>query len=453
MTQEAHTKQLKKKLWVLSYPTMISFALQSFYDIVDMAWVGQISKEALSGVTLFSTVYMLFTVLNEVAGSSSVSMISQSYGRNDPDRTQLIAEQTISFKVVLALISGICLALFLRPILSLYTSDPRVTEAAFQYGTIRIFFIPVMFSSYSVNTIFRCTYDAKTPMRIMIISAVLNIVLDPLFIFKTVPGTSIPGLGLGVFGAALATVIATSIAFLYGFFILVSGRRAVTISLRGLFRLHPQIDRSLLTVGLPSGLQMLIRQLFGAVLIFFVTSYGNEAIALAGINGKLMNFSLMPIFGMTMAGSTLIGTALGREDVKEAMLVSRIAANLNVRIVSCIALIASLFPSVIMQLFTADPIVLSEGTYMIRTISVTMVICAYSFGRRAVFNGSGYNRPQLYSSLISRWCIQLPMMLLIVSVLHLPLRFFWLTYVFSDAVELLIILYHCRKGVWKKTRV
>lgn len=74
-------KEIAKKLWTLSYPTMISFGLESFYDIVDMAWVGQISPESLSGVTIFSTIYMLFTVLNEVAGDASISLISQYYGR------------------------------------------------------------------------------------------------------------------------------------------------------------------------------------------------------------------------------------------------------------------------------------------------------------------------------------------------------------------------------------
>jgi len=149
-------KKISKNLWKLAYPTMISAGLQNFYDIVDMVWVGQISKTALSGVTLFSSIYLLFTILNEVAGASSVSMISQYYGRGDMEKTQRIAEQTISFKVVLAVISGSLLALFLKPILWFFLPDQEVLNSALEYGWLRIFFIPVMFSSYSVNTIFRC---------------------------------------------------------------------------------------------------------------------------------------------------------------------------------------------------------------------------------------------------------------------------------------------------------
>lgn len=231
-------KQIANKLWHLSYPTMVSYALQSFYDIVDIAWVTRISSTSLSGVTLFTTIYSIFTVLNEVAGASSVSMISQSYGRGVKAETQRIAEQTISFKVVLAFFSAVLMLLFLSPLLKFYSDDKAVYDAAMKYGLLRIFFTPIMFSSFSVNTIFRCTGDSKTPMFIMLIATITNIVLDPILMFETVPLIGIKGAGLGVFGAALATVISTTLSFTYGFLILLSGRREIKISFIGLFRLE-----------------------------------------------------------------------------------------------------------------------------------------------------------------------------------------------------------------------
>lgn len=130
MQIDSKTKQLSKSLWNLSYPTMISSAIQSAYDIFDMIWVGQISSQAQAGVTIFTTIYTLFTVLNEIAGSSSISVITQSYGRGDKERTQKIAEQTISFKIVLAILSGLLLLIFLKPLFNLYTKDPLVKQAA-----------------------------------------------------------------------------------------------------------------------------------------------------------------------------------------------------------------------------------------------------------------------------------------------------------------------------------
>ena len=139
-----HNIGIAKNLWHLSYPTMTSYALQSFYDVVDIAWVTRISSNALSGVTLFTTIYSLFTVLNEVAGASSVSMISQSYGRGTKEYTKRICEQTISFKVVLAIFSAVLILIFLSPLLKFYSSDEAVYTAAMEYGLIRIFFTPII---------------------------------------------------------------------------------------------------------------------------------------------------------------------------------------------------------------------------------------------------------------------------------------------------------------------
>ena len=140
-------KKISKNLWKLAYPTMISAGLQNFYDIVDMVWVGQISKTALSGVTLFSSIYMLFTILNEVAGASSVSMISQNYGRGDMEKTQRIAEQTISFKVVLAVISGSLLALFFKTDFMVFSSGSRSFKFRFRIRMVKNIF-------YSCNVFF-----------------------------------------------------------------------------------------------------------------------------------------------------------------------------------------------------------------------------------------------------------------------------------------------------------
>lgn len=447
------TAALRRNLWQLSYPTMISFALQSFYDIVDMAWIGSLSLKAMSGVTLFSIIYMLFTVLNEIAGASSVSMIAQSHGRGDKERTRIIAEQTITFKIVLAVISGLLLYLFLEPLLRLYSTDEEVINAALSYGRLRIFFLPAAFSSYSVNTIFRCSNDAKTPMRIMVIATVLNIVLDPLLIFKTVPYIGIPGAGLGVFGAALATVIATTVSFLYGFFILLTGRRAIRISVKGLLRLDRDIDLALLTIGFPSGVQLFVRQAFNATLMSLVSTYGTVAIAVAGLASRITSFVFMPIFGFMMAGSTLVGHSLGRENVEEAVAVSNIAVRIVTAVIGTFTLFAELFPEFIIRIFNSDPTLLSEGRIMVRFIAVAMLIASFAFGRRIVFSGSGHNRPQLYSVLISRWFVQLPVMFVFVKILNLPLHYLWVTYVLAEIAELCVVLYHYRKGVWKSKRV
>lgn len=446
-------KAIASDLWNLSYPTMAAFALQNLYDIVDMAWVGRISEQALSGVTLFTTVYSLFTILNEVAGSSSVSMISQSYGRGTKEYTQRISEQTISFKIVLAVISAALLAVFLNPILHLYTSDKTVIEHALNYGWIRIFFIPMMFSSFSVNTIFRCTGNAKTPMIVMVISAFTNMILDPIFMFDTIPYTNIRGLGLGVFGAALATVIATTLSFIYAFSILVSGKKGVTISIKGLLRLDREIDLGLLKIGLPSGTNLLIRQVSIATIMKFVSVYGSAAIALAGIGAKISQFAFMPIFGFGMGGSAVVGHSLGRENLPEAKTAAKLASLMTGAVVTLFALFVCIFPKSVMSFFFSEPETLKASITMIRLLAISLIPLSFAMGLTVAFSGSGDNTPKLVSSVAARWLVQIPFLYAVVKILQLPLDFVWVSHIVSEIVELFVVVYFYKKGKWKNKRV
>ena len=452
-TISKHNLGIAKNLWHLSYPTMTSYALQSFYDVVDIAWVTRISSTALSGVTLFTTIYAIFTVLNEVAGASSVSMISQSYGRGVKEYTQRICEQTISFKVVLAFFSAILMLIFLSSLLRFYSSDASVYKAAFEYGLIRIFFTPIMFSSYSVNTIFRCTGDSKTPMIIMFIASITNIVLDPILMFEKVPFINIPGAGLGVFGAALATVIATSLSFTYGFIILLSGRREIRISFKGLFSLDKEIDLSLLRIGLPSGINLFVRQLSGATIMKFVSVYGSVAIAIAGIGAKMSQLANMPIFGFTMGGSALVGHALGRGNVKDAKITSIFAALMASTLVGTFIILVCSFPYLFMNVFLTEPEEITLSIPMVYFLSFSLLPLAFAAGLSVSFSGAGDNKPKLYSSFISRWLIQIPFLYVVVKCLSLPLYFVWSSYILAETVELLVVVFCYVKRPWWEKRV
>ncbi|PIE97710.1 MAG: MATE family efflux transporter [Treponema sp.] len=450
-----------KGLWVLAYPTMIATALQSFYDIVDMTWIGQYSQASLTGVTLFSILLMLFGVLNSVAGASSVSMISQAYGRGDKEKLQRISEQTISFKVVLAIISGLLLALLMRPILSLYTDSPQVIKEALDYGWIRIFFLPLAFSSYSVNTIFRCTGNSKMPMRIMIVSTVLNFILDPIFIFDVVPDFGpipipfeIHGFGFGVFGAALATVTSITISFLYGFISLFSGKHKVTISLKGLLKLDKDIDFSLLKIGLPSGFNQFVRTFFITVLMWFVSSYGDYATALAGVGGRISGFAFIPLFGLDMAGATLIGHSLGKENISEAKRISIVAAVLGALIISIFVIFLWIFPEGILAFFFKnDPAIIIEGVKMLRIVSISFIGVGFMLGLGTVFSGSGHNLPLMYATICGNWLVQLPFLIITILIFKLPIEFVWLSNLVGEVGAISVILYHYKKGVWKTKRV
>lgn len=443
----------RMNLLKMSIPTMMGFLLQSVYDIVDMIWVGRISSEAVAGVTIFSTIFWMVDVLNEIIGSSSISLISQSYGFGDEKKTRITVEQTITFKALVAIVAALIMIFLLKPLLLFFTKDTVVLKSALSYGYIRIFFLPIMFSSYTVNTALRCLGDAKTPMYIMLISSIINVVLDPIFMFAKIPGTNIPGLNMGVFGAALATVISVTVAFLLGFYLLMSGKVKLKLSLKGLFKLNWKIDKKLLTIGLPSGVEVLTRNLSGIITLKFVSFYGTATLAAMGIGNKLFGFAFMPLVGFSMGSSAIVGQCLGANDVDRAKQTAKDATFINVGFMVILSIVSIIFPQNIMGIFIKDASVINAGTSMIRIITPALIGAGVAMGLGSVFSGSGHNTPFLLSSLLSRWAVQIPLLFVIVNLLKLPVVYVWISFVVADCCEMIIVYVLYKKGTWEHKRV
>jgi putative MATE family efflux protein len=452
-SRDLTTGGIYKNLFTMAIPTALGFLGQTIYDVVDMIWLGRISSFAVAGVTVFATVFWSVEVLNEIIGMSSVSMISQSYGAKNYNRTDRVIEQAITFKALVALIAMIFLILFLKPLLNFLSQDSLVIRDALDYGYIRIFFLPIMFSSYTVNTALRCIGDAKSPMLIMLFASLLNVILDPLFIFDKFPGTQIPGLNLGVFGAALATVISTTAAFMLGFSLLFSGKRGIKPSLKGLLKLDWSIDAKLLTIGLPTGIEMLTRNLSWFISLKIIASFGTAAVAAIGIGNRFSGLLVMPLIGLHIGANSIVGQNLGANQVERAR--KTVLASVVVGSVFMIIMVtfSLLFPNLIMKIFIDDPQVIAIGSTMIRILSPSFIFLAVFFGLGSAFGGAGYMLPFTTSSVISRWGIQVPMLIVFITVMKLPIESIWVALATSEIVESIIMLLAYRQGKWKTKRV
>ncbi len=444
---------ISKNLFLMAGPTMLGFMFQMFYDLVDMIWIGKISAKAVAGVTIFSTMFWMVNVLNEIIGTSSISLISQSYGKGDDDRTSLCIEQTLTFKALVAVIAGIIFSVILRPLLGFFTHDTVVSQAALSYGYIRIFFLPIMFSSYTVNTAFRCVGDARKPMIIMFISAFLNIILDPIFMFDIIPGTSIPGFGLGVFGAALATVVSITVSFIIAFIFVLSNKTKVRINLKRLFKLNLEIDKKLITIGLPNGFEVLLRNFVGIFTLKFITSYGTDAVAAMGIGNRLFGFAFMPLLGLSMGSSTIVGQCLGSNKLDRAKATAKYASFYGALLMIVVSVIVFIFPKTIMEIFIKEIGVIEIGIPMLRIITPGLIMAGVVMGYGSVFSGSGYNIPYLISSITGRWIIQIPLMFLVVHVFKLPIAWVCMTFIAADFGEMMVILAAYKNGKWERKRV
>ncbi len=418
-----------------------------------MIWIGKISSEAIAGVTIFATVFWMVEILNSIIGTSSVSLISQSFGAGDMKKCTESIEQTLIFKALVAIVAALLLFPFLKPLMGFFTKEETVIRSALDYGYIRIFFLPVLFSSFTVNTALRSTGDAKSPFYIMLFASILNIILDPVLMFEQIPGTRIPGFGLGIFGAALATVISTTVAFAIGLYLLMSGRSRVKISVKGILRLNKSIDIKLMTIGLPTGIEIFFRQAASMLTLKFISLYGTFGIAAMGIGNRLFGFAFMPLLGLMFGGSTIVGQNLGAENVLRAEKTAYSAAVTGAGLMLLLSGTAMIFPRAIMSLFISDPEVISIGILMIRITAPGFILTGFTLGLATTFTGSGYNMPFLISSILGKWVIQIPILFICIYVLRLDILFIWISFLAAEAAEFCAVLFLFKQGKWKKRRV
>lgn len=442
-------------LLYMALPTMFGFFAQTLFSVVDMIYIGRISAEAIAGVTIFGTIFAVVYVFNDIIGTSSISLISQSFGEKKYERTSKVIEQTIVFKGLIALMAGVIMILALKPLIFFFTKDVVTQKAALDYGYIRFFFLPIMFSSYTVNTAMRCVGDSKNPLKIMIMSAGLNIILDPIFMFESIDlyFFKLPGLGLGVFGAGLATVISSTFAFLMAFYILLSGKTFIKINVKGLLKLDKEIDRKLITIGLPNGMEGLNRNIANFILFKFIAHYGIVIVAAYGIVMRIMELGFMPLFGLNMGGSTIIGQNIGANNLKRVMKSIHATVTIGVGIMLLINVISFLLGDKLMMIFTKDTEVIEIGTRILKYIVPSMLFIAAMFGFGTAFSGSGYNMPFLVSGVISRWTVLLPISFITTYVLKTGFTGLLIAYILSEFVSLCIIYYNYKKGKWQHHKV
>ncbi len=437
-------------LLYMSIPAMVGMMSHTIYDLVDMMWIGRLSADAIAAITLFSSIYFIVFVLNNIIGNGSVAVLSQAFGSKDEELAKAAMINTFTFKLIVGVVAAIILFFTIKPLLLLFTKDTSLIESALAYGRIRILFLPIAFSSFTVITTLRCSGDSKNPMKINIFTSILNIVLDPIFIFEEIPIIGIRGLGFGIAGAAMATVISTTISLVVSSYIMFGPKSKYKLKISDLFKINKQIVMKITKIGIPQATSGLIQNLANLIMVGFVTAYGTLAIAAWGIIGRLFGFFTMPLGGLTQGGSAMVGQNIGAAKMDRAEEVGLTATKLGLISMAIVAGISFIFMPNIISIFTTNQEVIRLGSSALRAAIFCLPIFATGFGLSTLFGGSGYTVPFLYAAIIGQWVIQIPLMFLVTKVLDLSFPWLAGTYIFYALGQTLVSIYFYKKGKWRK---
>jgi putative MATE family efflux protein len=421
-------QKIGKLLYSLSMPAIVGMLVQAMYNVVDAIFVGQaVGAVGISAIAVVFPIQLLVMALAQTIGVGGASLISRRMGAKAPDDAGL----TFGNMLLLAEILGIALLIAgfvaTEPILRLFGTTPVIMEAAKDYFQIIVVSFPLMTLIMCTNNAVRAEGNAKMAMAVMLIGAVLNILLDPLFIFV---------FNMGVQGAAIATLLAHLIAgvFLIAYFL--TGRSEIPVGLK-FIRLNGAIVKEIIAVG-SATLARFGAMSFATALLnnTLGTLGGTNAIAAFGIVFRILSFIYMPLMGLSQGLQPIIGFNFGAKNIL------RVRQSLKLANISATAvalggfLILIIFPEAILGIFSNDTALIQTSCEALKYMVIGLPLIGYQMVGSALFQALGKPLPALLLALLRQVLVLIPLIIILPK--FWGLDGIWLAFPFADGLSFLL---------------
>jgi putative MATE family efflux protein len=401
------TRPVGRLLVSFSLPALVGMLVTATYSIVDTAFVGRLGHEAIAALTVIWPLNLVMLALSIGVGVGANSLIARRLGAGDTREANHAGAQAI----LLGLVSGVVIAAVLvawsGPVLRLLGARPSIMPFARDYLGIIAPFAPLVFFPMLANNLIRAEGNPLPSMLIMIVSAVTNIILDPLLIFG--PG---PFPALGVRGAAIATVIAQALgtALYIGYF--AGNRSGYQFRLRD-FLPAPRLWGAIYAVGAPSMTIQLSGSLVQAVINNIAVGFGPMTLAALGVIFRLFAFGFMPSLGVAQGVLPLAGYNFGARRLDRVREVVRKGALGATGITTFFSLLFIAFPGFFVGLFNREPgfVVAAAPGLRITALAFAPVGAAIVFS--SFFQGIGRAVPAMFLSLARQFIFLLPAALIL----------------------------------------
>ena len=396
----------RKALYKLAWPMLIAMLVQTLYNVVDTAFVGRLGADSIAALTFSFPLFFILIGINSGIAVGMSSRISRFMGEKNKEGAKNTAMHGILLGIFFFIISVVLGLIFIRPMFNLFGATPAVIELAVDYFSIVLMGSIFMFSAYIINNIFVSQGDTKTPMKIQIFTLLLNIVLDPIFIYV---------LGLGVKGAAIATVISFTIGLiLYSYF----------LHTKSYLHIHPQnftfstkLIKEILMVGLPASIMMIVMSVFLMIFNWFMSYFGTDHVAAFGIGFRAESVVIMPVMAGSFAVMTLVGMFFGAKRVDLIKGIVWHAIKIGVLYTIVVGGLFFIFPSFIYKIFTSDPVLIELGIPYLRIVVLAYPFMGITMVIGRTLQGMGYGMPGLIINLLRTILVSTPLSYLFVFVL------------------------------------
>jgi putative MATE family efflux protein len=445
--QDFTSGSLNRAILLLAIPMILEMVLESLFAVVDVFWVGRLGADAVATVGLTESLLSLVFAIGLGLSLSTTAMVARRIGEKDPAAAAVAGVQAIILGLTVAVLVGAPCVFCAPQLLRLMGASPEIIRVGSGYARIALGGGGVIVMLFLNNAIFRGAGDAAIAMRLLWVSNVINLVLDPCLIFGWGPFPK-----LGVTGAALATFTGRSIGVLYQFYRLRRGTERIRV-LRNQVKVNFQVLLRLLRVSLTGILQFAIAHTSWIGLVRIVSIFGSAALAGYTIAIRVLIFVILPSWGLSNAAATLVGQNLGAKQPERAQTSVWRTGFYNMLFLGFIGVIFLLFATPIVRLFSNDPVVVPRAATCLRILSYGNIGYAYGMVMLQAFNGAGDTVTPTYVHFFGFWILEIPLGYFLAITAHLGANGVYISIVIAEGAIAAAGILLFRRGRWKGQQI
>jgi putative MATE family efflux protein len=445
--QDYTTGSLNRAILLLAVPMVLEMVLESLFAVVDVFWVGRLGANAVATVGLTESLLSLIFAVGIGLSLSTTAMVARRIGEKDPEGAAVAGVQAIVLGLITSVAIGIPCFIYAPQLLRLMGASNDIVAMGSGYARIALGGSGAILLLFLNNAIFRGAGDAAIAMRLLWVSNIINLILDPCLIFGWGPFPR-----LGVTGAALATFTGRSIGVGYQFYRLLRGTERIRILAQQL-RVNWSVLLRLVRVSLTGILQFAIAHTSWIGLVRIVSVFGSAALAGYTIAIRIVVFAILPSWGLSNAAATLVGQNLGAGKPERAEQAVWRTGLYNMLFLGSLGIFFVFFAEPIVRLFTQDAAVIPLAAKCLRIISYGNIGYAYAMVMLQAFNGAGDTVTPTIVNFFGFWLLEIPLAYWLAIPLRLQSNGVFYAIVVAEGSIAVASAVLFKRGKWKAQKI
>ena len=442
--RKINEESIWRQFFKLSIPIAIATFLQSAYSITDTFWLGRLNSESLAAISICSSIIFLVISLGCGLFTSGTVLISHYKGKGNNEKIGFISAQLIILMVIISLALSVLGYLASPFLIKMIGAEYLIPFGAVSY--LQLFFASTffIFAFALYQSLMRAVGDVKTPVYIILITVLLNFIIDPLFIF---------GFGfipqMGTEGAALATIFCEAINTLIAGYIILRGKNGIVLKKEN-FKINPKVMNKILSIGIPSSMEHFARSLGFVFITFMVARFGTTSIAAYGVGGEVLGLIMVISLSFMISTSVMVGRSVGSGNYEKAELITKSVGKMSFLVTTFLGILSFFFAEEISRLFVPNDLaVITESVLYLKTMSLFFGVLALQQIFNGALTGAGDTKTSMILAIISLWVLRIPIAYFL-SGTSLGFAGIYWSFPIANTIAVIIGYLIFASGKWKK---